>query len=514
MPGQRALDCAGDQTLVRLRKAQVRRGSFPILEDIDFCLRRGEDWLVTGKNGAGKSSFLRLVRGDLWPLAGTGKKPRLYFANGQTSVSPITFREKTGWVAPELLNRYQSMQWDMSVLEVLISGLYQTTLLYQTVRTRDVEHAKQTAEQFKIKSLLSQQFCRLSQGEAQKVLLARALINSPEVVFLDEIGPSLDQRAKGEIRDILSQARSGGTQLIVVAHDPDAITQEIAKAVILEKGRVLFQGSKSKWPIRARGRSSVLETTRMETHGFKKRGVLFRSGSRHLVQAPGTKEGNRSPALSMEGVRVRIQGQTILDNFSWRVNPGEHWGLVGANGSGKSTLLRLILGEIHPLPGGRIIRFGQNERVSIWWLKQQIGFFSPLLQSWHTTRQTVLETVVSGFWGHLGSHVPIQAEQEETALAWLERFSMAGLQDRDIQTLSHGQLRKALLVRAVVHSPKMVLLDEPCAGLDHHNRERFLSFIARLAETKTQVIMATHQEADFIPAIDNILQLEPCRGSV
>ncbi len=331
-------------------------------KEINFSLHRSEDWLITGKNGAGKSSFMQLLRGDLWPLPGNNGKPRLYFPDGQASVSPLPFKEQTAWISPGLPDLYRGKKWDLSVHEILVSGLYQSFLLYEAVPESYWEQAAQQAEQFGIKRLLSRKIFRLSQGEAQKALVARALMNSPAVLFVDEIGPNLDQRSKAEIRDILRLARSKGTQLVVAAHYRDEITREIPNSVLLEQGHILFQGQ------RATRRESQSKDT-------KRRSIVLKSRENRVVQNP-EQDGNHSPAIRINEVSVRIQGRTILENLSWSINPGEHWGVTGPNGSGKSTLLRLILGEIHPVPGDRIIRFGRKDNWSIWELKKTDRLFS------------------------------------------------------------------------------------------------------------------------------------------
>lgn len=420
----------------------------------------------------------------------------------------------TGWISPGLLDLYRGKGWDLSVHEVLVSGLYQSFLLYEAIPESYWEQAAKQAEQLGISKLLPRKIFRLSQGEGQKVLLARALMNGPTVLFLDEIGPNLDQRSKGELRDILRQARSNGSQLVVAAHEPDEITREIPNSMLLENGQILFKGPRTSFGEAERKLDPVLEKKaplQSLAQNAKNRPAGNRSKENQEGKGPENHENNHFPAIKIDKVDVRIQGRTILKNFSWSIGYGEHWGVTGANGSGKSTLLRLILGEIHPVPGGRITRFGRKDHWNIWDLKERIGFFSPELQSRHQCRQTVLETVVSGFRGHLGSFAQAESGQEEKALAWLKAFSLAGFRGRDIRTLSYGQLRLTLLLRVVVNDPQIILLDEPCAGLDAENREQFLSFIQRLADNQTQIIMATHRTEDFIPSIGNFLDLETCR---
>ena len=182
--------------------------------------------------------------------------------------------------------------------------------------------------------------------------------------------------------------------------------------------------------------------------------------------------------------------------------------MTGPNGSGKSTLLRLILGELHPYPGGAVTRFGSSDPIPIWDLKTRIGFFSPELQSRHTSTQTVLETVVSGLRGHEGLHQPATASEIQIGRSLLDEHGIGSLQDQNVHCLSNGQQRLVFLLRAMINTPSILLLDEPCSGLDMANRQRLLQSIERLARNRTQIVMVSHSLEDHIPSINRWLRLE------
>jgi molybdate transport system ATP-binding protein len=199
---------------------------------------------------------------------------------------------------------------------------------------------------------------------------------------------------------------------------------------------------------------------------------------------------------------------SVLKEISWTIRSGEHWSVTGPNGSGKSTLLRLILGELHPYPGGRVIRFGSPEPLPIWELKTRIGHFSPELRSRHTRLQTVLDTVVSGLYGHEGLHKPPRASEIHLARSLLSRHDLGHLEERYVQRLSHGQQRLVFLLRAMINRPAILLLDEPCSGLDTGNRVRVLEAVELLAREQTHVVLVSHTPEDRIPSINRLLRLE------
>jgi iron complex transport system ATP-binding protein len=218
--------------------------------------------------------------------------------------------------------------------------------------------------------------------------------------------------------------------------------------------------------------------------------------------------------LKLERVSVIRDGQTILDNLCWEMNRNEHWAVIGRNGAGKSFLLQLLSAQFHPTSGVVHVMGERLGRVNVWDLRAKIGLVSDALQRQYHEFVTVLDVTCSGFFASIGVYDNISTNQKETAQACLDTVGLVHLSDRKFGSLSHGEQRRVLIARALVHDPQMLVLDEPCSGLDIPSRERFLADIQRLGEQGRNLIVVTHHLEEVMPIISHVLLLKDGKGLV
>ncbi|MGH8235512.1 MAG: ABC transporter ATP-binding protein, partial [Steroidobacteraceae bacterium] len=211
--------------------------------------------------------------------------------------------------------------------------------------------------------------------------------------------------------------------------------------------------------------------------------------------------------VRIANVTVYRHYRPVIRDLNWTLLSGQHWAVLGANGSGKSTLLSLIYGDLHPALGGTIERAGLSagDRIEDW--KGRVAWVSPELQADHFAAQSLEEVVISGRYASVGLNSPPTATDRRTARRWLEYFGIAELRDRGPRSVSYGQMRLALLARAMANDPELLLLDEPCTGLDRDVRERVLREIERLARRGTQFVIAVHDPEDIVPAVRRVLTI-------
>jgi molybdate transport system ATP-binding protein len=198
----------------------------------------------------------------------------------------------------------------------------------------------------------------------------------------------------------------------------------------------------------------------------------------------------------------------VIRQLNWTVLQDEHWAVLGANGSGKSTLLSLIHGDMHPALGGTIERRGVPFGTHIETWKHRVGWVSPELQADHYLATSIEEIVISGRYASVGLNAAPTRADYRAARRWLKFFDIAELAQRGPRQVSYGQLRLALIARAMVNDPELLLLDEPCTGLDGDVREDVLEVLQRIANGGTQLIMAVHDPSDIVPAIKNALVIK------
>ncbi len=210
--------------------------------------------------------------------------------------------------------------------------------------------------------------------------------------------------------------------------------------------------------------------------------------------------------VRIKNATVFLKDTPVLKSIDWTIRPGEHWALVGNNGSGKTTLLKLIFGELLPIEGGEVHWFGNRQWQGLADIREKVGYVSAEYQENYDQNVTGLEVVESGFFASIGLWQKVNARQKQRAEACLHLLEIEHLVHKTFRSLSYGEARRVLLARALVHRPTLLVLDEPCAGLDIPTRERFLENLQTLAR-KTQLIYVTHHIEEILPAITHVLYL-------
>jgi iron complex transport system ATP-binding protein len=216
--------------------------------------------------------------------------------------------------------------------------------------------------------------------------------------------------------------------------------------------------------------------------------------------------------ITCQSVGYRQQGVDILAEINWQIEPAQHWAVLGPNGSGKTTLLRIACGYLWPT-SGKVLRLGE-ELIDLGDLRRSIGWISSGMIVDIPPEDTGLETVVSGRLAQFGlKYLPGAAPTDEDfkdAASELKRLGCESLAEKPFGVLSQGERQQVLIARARMARPLLLVLDEPCAGMDPGVRERFLSWlndrVANDAEAPA-TILVTHHIEEIVPGIHNTLIL-------
>ena len=220
--------------------------------------------------------------------------------------------------------------------------------------------------------------------------------------------------------------------------------------------------------------------------------------------------------ITCEHVGYRQQGVDILSDVNWQIERGEHWAVLGPNGCGKTTLLRIAGGYAWPT-SGRVLRLGR-ELVDLGELRQSIGWVSNELAGRIPPEDTGLETVVTGRLAQIGlkrlpRYGPSEADYSQAA-AELARLGCESLAERPYGVLSQGERQQVLVARARMAGPLLLVLDEPCAGMDPGVRERFLHWLNEKVTTgdASTIVLVTHHIEEIVPGICRTLILRNGRA--
>ncbi|HMK33597.1 MAG TPA: ATP-binding cassette domain-containing protein [Desulfomonilaceae bacterium] len=457
-------------------------GRSVILTDLNWALADGENWAVQGPNAAGKSTFLKLVRGDLHPCPGIGK--RIFFIEGSPTESPLRFRRQTGLVSSELLDRYRTEGWNVSGLEAVCTGFDGTYLLQGKPGALQRARAREIMTFFGLEELADRSILSMSMGQAKRILIARALVHNPRFLFLDEACAGLDASSRSAVLDTIQKAAESGVNILYSSHNLDDCPPALNRFLKLESGRIVEQGGRHNTATRkASGQSPF---------------VRFRPGETRATEQP-----HNGFLIRVENAAVSLNGATVIKEVDWTLRPGENWAVLGPNGSGKTTFLKLLAGELLPVWGGTVRRLGHRRRT-LWDIRQLVSFVSGDHQSSFQCGQTGLELVLSGFFGSIGLHEKPTPSQIAVARSWMNLFGLGESSDTDVRTLSYGRLRLLLIVRAMVTDPAVLLLDEPVVGLDTDAKAVVLHSIDKLAGRGTGIVYVTHHENELVNTLTHV----------
>jgi molybdate transport system ATP-binding protein len=463
--------------LIELAHCSLLFDEHPALDDISFTLRRGERWALIGANGSGKTMLLKLLRGDMWPTP-TGRQRR------STSLA----KEQIAYLGPERQDKYVRYDWNLTVTQVVTTGLFDEDIPLNQPTHAQRERVARVLRRFGLWGLRQRRILTLSYGQRRLALVARLFAGKAAVLLLDEVFNGLDVRAKDKLRKALEQPR-GGHDWILTSHRPKELPKNVTHVAHIESGRIVSAG-----PI-----SHEHPTSRRATQPAK-RGLL--------VAAKPRKKTSAAPLVVIRNADIYRDYRPVIRNLDWTLGRGENWAILGANGSGKSSLLNLIYGDLHPALGGTIEREGAPKGTHIEAWKHRVGWVSPELQADHYLATSIEEIVISGRYASVGLNDPPTPADRKAADRWLQFFNIEHLRARGPRQVSYGQMRLALFARAMMNEPELLLLDEPCTGLDGDVRATVLGFIEQLAEQGTQIVIAVHDPEDVVRAVKHVLRIQ------
>lgn len=470
-----------ESPLVELAGVQVALGGEIVLRDIDWTLREGEHWLVSGANGAGKTTLLRALRGDLPIVYGVGR--RVYNLVGRDD-DVGTAKRRIGYLSPEFHERLLRMELPLTVRELITGGLHGSLYLAEPPTAAHRRRVGELAEALDLAKLLDEPMAELSFGQLRRALLARALAGGPRVLVLDEFAHGIDRHSRGLILTALGDCVGAGTALVVATHRRDELPPAVTHELHLRAGTIVHQGVLSK---------ALREVSRAGSNG-----VVART------------DGG-APVVKLRNVDVYIERRRVLRDINWEIRSGERWLVSGRNGAGKSTLAKLLYGRLRPAYGGIIERYGSSQNISVAELRRTVALVSDdeqLRYDWNVPVETV---VVSGYFGSVGLMQKPAPEHLAGARRLIADFGLERLRKRPFLELSFGERRLVLVARALVRTPKLLILDEALNGFDPDARAKILRRMEELANAGTAIVLIGHHESDVPEWVDCELVLDEGR---
>ncbi len=532
------------ESLISFANCAIGQPGAPILSGIDWELRSGEAWVVTGPNGGGKSAFAAALAGALPVRAQAGGVVRNEFSGKSILVS---FEEAAAVIERERAND------DSDFVE---GGIDPGTPVRRfIVRALAARIGAQYPDGAGLEShpavlacgigpILDRGLKRLSTGEIRRTLLAQALAAEPELLVLDEPYEGLDAGARAVLDGILGRlaeetaqgvetggvvdfVRRSGTAreasasartapiLVLVADRWERIPRAVNRVVELSGLSISFAGERGEWERLLAARTAEAErAASAERSGFLDSLTVAEAEAGSLSGAPSPRGGRDTVLVELRDVTVGWSGRKVLDSLSWKVCAGEHWLVRGPNGSGKTTLLELITGDNPQAFSNDVRLFGRRRGTgeTVWEIKARMGIVSYRLHlEYRYLDDSSLEDVlVSGLHDSIGLYCEAGDAQIALARHWLFLAGFAGRGRERFGHLSFGEQRALLVARAAIKSPALLVLDEPCHGLDAAHRRRVLDLLGAIADHgRSTLIHVTHDPDEVLACERHILELRP-----
>lgn len=469
--------------MIILNRVTARITERTCLTDINLRIHADENWVILGANGSGKTALGQLLCGQLEIVSGTITLPQ--------QVASVAFEDVTRILEAERYNDDSNFR----------GGYDPGTSVSQFLWGSAANHPQNFVTAFDLKSLLDRGIKFLSTGEMRKVLICKALLKQPEVLILDEPFDGLDQESRALLRRLIEATHHQGIMVILLLNRFAEIPSTTTHIAVLNNGRISLAGI----------REEVLEQTARPAEVDP---IQPCSMPATALQSPGHSDTpiSNKVLIRMTNVQVSYRGSPVLNHFNWTVKSGEHWMISGANGSGKTTLLNLITGDNTQAYGNDLELFGwkKGSGESIWDIKRRIGYVSTTLQRDYRVGGRVLEVILSGFYDSIGLYRVPTAQQQKLARFWLGLIQLENKVRKPFGYLSFGEQRLVLIARAMIKQPELLLLDEPCQGLDEDNRRLVLQLVDTIAlQGGAQILYVTHHPEDQLKCINCHLRFVP-----
>ncbi len=458
--------------IVQISNFELKYGQKTVLKELEWTINRNENWLLTGDSGSGKTSLIKAIA---------------EFTN-HTSAIKVTFDQYSN-AKPTC--QYVAQWYQFKNLEGVANFYYQQRYNVQqtkdtlTVQAELMHYANENDLNFAdVNSILNAlgfanlknaQLIELSSGEHKKLQLVKALWLKPQLLLLDQPYTGLDIKSRRQLNILLEGATKNGVQVVLVSNESEVPTC-INRFAEIKEGQLV------------------------EHFAFSNKGAVATEDKiipTFLNEAP---PSSSQSLIKMVDVNINYGKKEVLKNINWEIKAGEKWLLQGPNGSGKSTLLSLINGDHPQAYANEIYLFG-NKRgsgESIWDIKQHIGLISPELHWYFDFDTTVWQSIASGFFDSIGLYKEIGYQKHQQINELIEYFGLTANKNSLLGHLPLGKQRLVLLARTVIKNPELLVLDEPCQGLDAHQTLQFNNLIDGLCTTNRTLIYVSHND-DQLP---------------
>ena len=434
----------------------------------------GQFWCILGQNRSGIDSFFSLLSPD------HAKIPEAKICLPK-DMGIFSFARQQEVFEQELKDD------DTDFMDRLDPGTFARAFIHNPDQYTDMIRA------FGMDQVLDQGYRQLSTGQTRKLLLLSRIASGSQWLLIQSPFDGLDKAGCGQLDLALEHCRVCGMGILAFVYDPGDIPSSATHIAVIENGHMTFQGSRQDilpkvFELQGQANFSA------DVNDLKPAETAFSQDA-----VPG-KMPHSKELVRLEDGHAGYSGRPVFSHLNLCIPAGDHTLVSGPNGCGKSTLLQVISGDHPACYRNRLWIFGTRRGTgeSIWELKKRMGIVSTDLHRNYRVAGSVLDCVISGLYDTIGLYQHPGPEDEKKALAWLERISLADKAEAPFRSFSYADQRLALIARALIKLPDLLVLDEPTHGLDRANRNAVLDFLGQVAtEQLSTILYVSHREDEF-----------------
>ena len=471
------------ESFVSIKNLNLKYQHKQVLTDLNWTINTGENYVLYGESGSGKTTLAKIIAG----LQKTIGDVEINFNLKNQLPATILFVES--WYQFKNLegvaNFYYQQRYTSQQAKDTLT-VHAELLHYGKENGLHYDRVEPILEALHFASFASSQLIELSSGEHKKLQLVKALWLKPQLLIIDQPYTGLDKASRRNLNILLDEVAAEGVQLLLICNDEElpASINQFAKIV---DGQIAVSNSKGEQTI-------FNEKNTKQIPDFLKESPTFSSNN----------------IVKMVDVNISYGEKEVLKNINWEVSAGEKWLLQGHNGSGKSTLLSLINGD-HPQSYANELYLFGNRRgsgESIWDIKQHIGLISPEFHWYFDANATVWQSIASGFYDTVGLFQQLPYTKGAQVDELIDYFGLTSCKNELLSTLPLGKQRLVLLARTIIKNPELLILDEPCQGLDQQQTQHFNQLVDELCSNGMTLIYVGHFESQLPNCIEKRILLE------
>jgi len=490
--------------LLSINNAVLKLGNTSVFTVLNFQVNKGENWALVGESGSGKSALLQIIAGKFHLSGGS---IRYYFHEDFLKKNIIedahlTFHRLIAFVESKhhfrnLSNTsdfYYQQRYNSSDSEDALTVEEYLLGIKPYFDTPAYWNFDNTLQRMHLEALRSKQLIKLSNGETKRLLIAAALLKNPVLLLMDSPLTGLDVQTRAEFNTIIADIIASGIA-VIMATSPFEIPAAITHVAVLKSGDIAQQ----------------IPLNQFDPSSFN----LVDKDQLDTDELTALLNINPIPAydwiVKMNKVNITYGEKAILKNVDWQIRQGDRWALLGPNGAGKSTLLSLINGDNPQAYANDIVLFDRKRGTgeSIWDIKSKTGFVSPELFQYFPTDNSCLQVIESGFYDTMGLFRPTDSKKAALALRWMKALEIDQYGRVLLKNIPASAQRLCLLARAIIKNPTLIILDEPCQGMDTHQQQQFKMLIDTICElSNVTLIYVTHYQHEIPDSVDKVLRLD------